>query len=133
MTQPVQHCNISSPDTIRSGAGMMNNKWRGIRKDWKVKIKLPICEDNTTVNLGNTRELKDKLTHNSNGNHKVLRKRSNRKCKIFVEKNLKNSSEKYEFARCKYNIFLGRKVAYWKDINTPRISVLIQCSVMKIP
>ena len=87
MTQPVQHCNINSPDTVRSGAGMMNNKWRGIRKDWKVKIKLPICEDNIKVNLGNTRELKDKLTHNSNRNHEVLRKRSNRKCKISVEKN----------------------------------------------
>lgn len=49
-----------------------------------------------TVNLGNTRELKDKLTHNSNRNHKVFRKRSNRKCKIFVEKKLKNSSEKYK-------------------------------------
>lgn len=49
-------------DTIISGAGMMNNKWRGIRKGWEVKIKLSICEDNITVNLGNTRELKDKLT-----------------------------------------------------------------------
>ena len=60
-------------------------KYKGY-KDWKVKTKLSIFADNVTVNLGNTRESKDKLTHNRNRNNKVIRKKSNRKCKTFMEK-----------------------------------------------
>lgn len=55
-------------------------------KGWKVKTKLSIFADNVIVNLGSTREPKDKFTHNSNRNHKVLKNKSNRKYKTFMLK-----------------------------------------------
>ena len=100
---------------------MMNNKWRGIRKGWKVKIKLSICEDNITVNLGNTRELKDKLTI-ATETTKYIGSDLTGNARYLWKKILNLYWKIEEFARWKYNIFLGRKVAYWKDIKLPGLA-----------